>query len=335
MENRNTLVTGATGLIGHSVVRALAKNGETTTILVRTQAKAERWLGDCNATLLNGDLTDPATLEPALDGVDVVYHAAGIPEQWLPDSRLFHQVNVKGTANLIEAALNAGVKRFVYTSTIDVFAAQKGDLYDETMLDPKAKGTVYEQSKQDADRLVVQALEKRGLPAIFVHPAAVYGPGPTDSPGINDLVIKLRAKQVPLLLPGGMPLVYSEDLGRGQVLAAEKGAVGDRFIFSESYYTLKEIAQAAYRVFDMDLEKTPPMMPLWLGKLIAVTGEGVSAFTKKAPLVPRGQLHFMQWGAVPINTKAKEQLGWQPRNLEEGMAQTIQWLREENLLQGA
>lgn len=319
-----TLVTGATGLVGYNIARELRERGREVVCLVRDAGRA-RAIVPAGCALAVGDVTQPDTLAPALEGVTVVYHAAGLPEQWLRCTDQFRQVNVEGTRNLTEAALNAGVRRFVYTSTIDVFKAGKGEAYDERVLDDQPKGTAYERSKQDADRVVVEAM-KRGLHTVFLHPSGVYGPGPAASPGINHFLVQLAKGELPLLLPGGFPLVYSEDVGLGHVLAEEQAKSGDRFILSARYYELVELAELARPL--LGLTRVPPVMPLWMGKAIAIAGEGVSAIIGQPPLIASGQLHFLQWQAQPQNRRAIEQLGWDPTPLDQGLVKTIAFLRE-------
>ena len=180
------LLTGGTGLLGNHLARALVADGREVRALVRSPEKA-RGLLPAACEIVAGDVLDAASLRRGIDGCDVVYHAAGLPEQWLPDDATFQRVNVDGTAHLVDAALAAGVRRFVYASTIDVFAWRPGEPFDESRLDEQPKPTAYERSKQDADRLVTAALQ-RGLPAVFLHPSAIYGPGPAGSPGLNAFV---------------------------------------------------------------------------------------------------------------------------------------------------
>lgn len=318
----SVLVTGATGLVGFNIVKSLLARGRAVKVLVRDPQRARGVLPRA-CTLVQGDVTDKSTLEGAMRGCDVVYHAAGLPEQWFRNPSVFQRVNVEGTRNMVEVALRLGLRRFVYTSTIDVFEGARGETFDESRLATTPKGTYYERSKQDADRVVVEAIQ-RGLMAVFLHPSGVYGPGPTGSPGMNNLMRDLKLGKVPMLLPGGVPLVYSEDVGEGHVLAEERASVGDRFILSEDYFKLDELASRIIAALGM--KKTPPVMPLWMGKLVASVGEGVSGITGKPPLIPKGQLHFLQWQARPSGARAKAQLGWQPRGFDAGLRETIAFL---------
>ena len=215
-----TLVTGATGLVGYNIVDALLKRNRRVKALVRSIEKGKRLLpAECE--LVQGGITNKDSLVKAMKDCSIVYHVAGFPEQWMKDPDIFQRVNVGGTQNMIDVASNQKIKRFIYTSTIDVFAAEAGQKYDESIIDSRPKGTYYERSKQLADQQVVAALEK-GLPALFLHPSGVYGPGPTDSPGTNDFILKLYRGEVPVLLPGGYPVVYAPDVGEGMYLLNKK-----------------------------------------------------------------------------------------------------------------
>lgn len=317
---KKTLVTGGSGLVGFHIGAALHRRGHLVRYLARSPEKMRR-LAPEGSEIVHGDVTDPASVGEAVRGCSQIFHAAGLPEQWLRDPKKFERVNVGGTRNLVEAALKLGVERFVYTSTIDVFAALPGAEYDESTLDPQAKGTAYERSKQAADRIVAEAIP-RGLPGVFLHPSAVYGPGPAGSRGLTHFFTDLRDGKVPMLLPGGMPVVFAPDVGEGHVLAAEKGEPGSRYILSDRYYSLGELAREAAR--QLGLRRTPAVMPLWVGKAVAALGESFSRLTGRPPLVPKGQLHFLQWGAIPRAERAKSELGWVPTPLPEGLARTLE-----------
>ena len=312
------LVTGATGLVGHAIAAELLGRGRVVRALVRDVERA-RAVVPQGAELVAGDVTDAGSVRRAMAGCGSVFHAAGLPEQWLRDPAVFDRVNRGGTVILGEEAMRAGVGRFVYTSTIDVFAAGPGESFDESRLDPDPKGTAYERSKQDADRWVADAIG-RGLPAVFLHPAAVYGPGPAGSPGVNKLITDLRDGAVPALLPGGMPLVLSRDVGLGHVLA-EARPVGSRYILSERFYTVQEIA--AEVVAAVPGRRVPRTMPMWIARLVSWAGELASKLTRRPPLLPRGQLHFLRWGAHPRSDRARQELGWTPTALPDGVRATL------------
>jgi dihydroflavonol-4-reductase len=322
------LVTGATGLVGNSVVRELVGGKRRVRALVRSAPRARAVVPE-GCELVEGDVTDAASMRAAAAGCDVVYHAAGLPEQWLADAATFERVNVGGTRNAIDAARAAGVRRFVYTSTIDVFAIRPGVEFDESTLDPHPKHTAYERSKQKADALVTAALDA-GLPAVFLHPSGVYGPGPASSPGLNRAISQVVKREIPLLLPGSIPVVYVDDIGRGHVLAEQRAQVGDRFILHESAHTLAEFAREVCAAAGAG--KVPPTLPLWCARLFAAAGEALSARTGKPPVVARGQVEFLQTGARPDARRARQELGWSPTSFRAGLERTLAWLRDSGEL---
>ena len=320
----NTLVTGGTGLVGFNIIKELLLNKRKVRALVRSLEKGKKLLPP-EVELVQGDITDIASIRNAMKGCDVVYHAAGFPEQWMKDNSIFYKVNVEGSQNMVDVALELGVSKFIYTSTIDVFFARKGEEYNEAILDNDEKGTYYERSKQEADRRVVKAMEN-GLVTVFLHPSGVYGPGPTDSPGTNDFILKLKNKNVPVLLPGGYPIVFSEDVAKGHYLAEQKGKNGSRYILSDQYLNLKDMA--TMMLTELKMKPNPPkVMPYFVVRFASSILEFISNFTNKPPLIPRGQLHFLQWQAIPKSQLAQKELAWQITPLKEGLSRTIDFLR--------
>lgn len=313
-----TLVTGSTGTVGAALVRALRTEGRDVRCVVRDIDKAAPLL-PTGIDLAAGDVTDLASLAAALRDCSAVFHSAGLPEQWQRDPGIFARVNVGGTANLVEASMRAGVRSFVYTSTQDLFDVQRAP-FDETTLPQEPMTSAYEISKTRADALVEKAIA-RGLPAIFIHPSAVYGPTPGAATGTNRLLVDLLGNRLPMLLPGGLPLVLNEDLARAQLVAEALGAIGARYLVSESFQTLQQIAQAAQAC--KPGTKVPPVLPLWVAKLVARGGEAVSRLTHRPPLLTQAELAVLCRKGRPDTSKAREELGWRPTPFAEGLARTL------------
>ncbi|MBI3767105.1 MAG: NAD-dependent epimerase/dehydratase family protein [Deltaproteobacteria bacterium] len=313
-----TLVTGATGTVGHAIVRALLARGRRVRALVRDVARA-RTCVPAAVELVAGDVTDAPSVGRAVAGCAIVYHASGLPEQWLPDPRRFDAVNVGGTRHLVEASLAEGVSAFLYTSTIDVFTMHPSVEFDERELDPRPKATAYERSKQEADRLVTDALA-RGLPARLLHPSGVYGPAPVTT-GVNDFLKRLVRRGIPMLLPGGFPLVFADDVAAGHLAAEERAAVGARFILSESYWRLDAVARAVAAA--VPGARVPPMLPMWVARAVSEMGELAAHLTRRPPLIPSGQLHFLSMDVHPCAARARAELDWRPLPFDEGLRRTL------------
>lgn len=321
-----TLVTGATGLVGYHIVSALMKRGRPVKALVRSVERAKLILPE-ECELIQGDITDKESVKRALQGCSVVYHAAGLPEQWKHDPSIFQRVNVGGTQNMIEATLEKGVRCFVYTSTIDVFYAESGQEFNERILDPRPKHTYYERSKQDADKRVADALQK-GLPAIFLHPAAVYGPGPSSSPGISEIIGMVQRRQMPGLPPGGFSVVFAPDVGEGHVLAEEKAIQGGRYILSEAYYEFFDLVRMVLEELGID-QAVPPVLPVPVARVVSTMGEWLARFTHRPPLLPHGGLEFLLWRGHACSDKARHELGWSPTPFRRGLQKTLEFLSRQ------
>ena len=318
------LITGATGQVGNAIARRLADDGVEVRALVRSPERARVLPPGVEAVF--GDVTDVASLRAAFDGASTVYHAAGIPEQWRKDVDEFARVNVEGTRNVVDAALDAGVERFVYTSTDDVLVGAPGASFDESVVNASPGVTPYQRSKQEADRIVTAALD-RGLPAVFLHPAGVYGPAPFLVKGLNDLLMQLAKRKTPALLPGGMAVAYSEDVADGHVRAAAQAPVGARYLLAESFQSLTEIARAVAAAEPR--AKVPRVMPLPVARAVSTVGEGVARVTGRPPMIARSVLQFLERGSRPSAARARTELGWDPTSFTTGVERTLAHFRRQ------
>ncbi len=135
-----TLVTGATGKVGHAVATALIAGGDEVRALVRDSARAAPVL-PTGAVPMTGDVNDEASIATAAEGCELVFNAMGIPEKWRADEDEFERVNAQGSAAVARAAKHAGARRLIHTSTIDVFHAERGAHFDESEVAGYPKGT--------------------------------------------------------------------------------------------------------------------------------------------------------------------------------------------------
>ena len=322
------LITGATGKVGHAVATRLVDRGDEVVALVRDVAAARAILPP-GVELCPGDVTEPETIHRAAEGIDGVFNCMGIYEQWLRDDSRFEEVNAQGALNVITAARQAGAKRAVHTSTFDVFHADHGGTLDETQLADYPKGTAYERSKQHAEELVL-AEAQQGIEVVIVNPTAVYGPGPWASAGIDNVIRDVVRRRLPAVPPGGMSLVYVDDVADGHLAAFEKGRPGERYILGDGFATNASIAQVA--VEEAGRGWVPPTIPANVARVLAATGDRVASVIRRPPLLPGGQLYFLLWEARVDNAKAREELGVNFRGWEEGIRATVRWMEEEDLI---
>jgi dihydroflavonol-4-reductase len=313
------LVTGATGKVGHSIAIALLERGDRVRAVVRDPRRAASIL-PAGVEPLQGDATDAGSLAAAVEGCELVFNAMGMPEQWVRDDGIFDRVNALGSGALAAAAKRAGVRRFIHTSTHDVFHADSGQRFDETMLADYPKETAYERSKQHAEELVLG--ERDGMEVVILNPAGVYGPTPAPTPsfehGIFEPVVRKRLPAVP---PGGTGYAFVEGVAQGHLLAAERGTDGERYILADGYAPFREIAETVKEVAGRG--RVPPVMPIPVARAIAGVGEGISRIIRRPPLLPRGQLTYFLWQGHPDSSKAQRELGWRTTPLADGVRRTL------------
>src|SRR3954452_23535887 len=318
------LVTGATGKIGNAVARPLSDSGDEVVALVRDPAKARGLLPD-GVQLARGDVTEPESLRTAAKGVEGAFNCMGLFEQWFADPGIFDRVNAQGARNLVAAAREAGARRVVHTSTFDVFHASQGGTVSESEVADYSKDTAYERSKQLAERLVLEEAE-RGIEVVIANPSSVYGPGPWQGTGLDRAIRDAIRSRLPATPPGGMTLVFADDVARGHLAAFDRGKPGGRYILADGYATMRELISLAVK--EAGRGRVPPTLPLGLAKGMAWTGEAVSRLIKRPPLLGSGQLTFLLWQARASNEKARTELGVEFTPLVEGIARTVRWMAD-------
>jgi nucleoside-diphosphate-sugar epimerase len=313
------LVTGATGKVGHAIASALLDRGDQVRALVRDPKRAASIL-PAGSESVRADITDADSLVAAVEGCELVFNSMGMPEQWVRDEAIFDRVNAVGSQQLAIAAKGAGARRFVHTSTHDVFHADTGERFDETMVADYPKGTAYERSKQHAEELVLA--ERDGMEVVILNPAGVYGPTPSPTPSFeNGIFEPVVRKRLPAVPPGGSGYAYVEGVAAGHLLAADRGADGERYILADGYASFREMAETVREVAGRG--RVPPVMPVPIARAVASIGAGVSRVIRRPPLLPKGQLTYILWRARPDSSKAQRELGWRTTPLDEGVRRTL------------
>ena len=169
------LVTGSTGFIGIHLVHFLHKKGISVQILCRKTSDIEA-LNDLPIQIIHGDVLDYPSVEKAVDGCDSVFHLAGYAKNWARDSKIFFDVNVGGTKNILDAAKKAGVKKVIVTSTCMTFGPSAKTAKKECDEREESFFCAYEKAKSDCESLASEYVDL-GLPVVTVNPTRVFGPG--------------------------------------------------------------------------------------------------------------------------------------------------------------
>jgi dihydroflavonol-4-reductase len=312
------LVTGGTGFVGSEITRQLLAQGADVRILRRATSELDL-LGDAAHHVEHavGDVTAPETLAPAMDGVAHVYHSAaylGVGGQ-REREKLFC-INVQGTANVVNAALAAGVTRLVHTSSIAAFGRPERT---DTVLDESSEwhiskqNTVYAQSKHEAELEIHRGIAE-GLDAVMVNPALVFGVG---RPGENTRQIaeKIREGKIPATPVGGTNVVDVLDVAAGHLLAMERGGTGERYFLGSENLLWRTLFGTLARAFDVP----PPRFTLRPGVAtpLATVAETVATLTRTTPLMTREMARQTARFYTYDNRKAIADLGCTFRPFED------------------
>ena len=304
------LVTGATGFVGSRLVRDLVAGGAAVRVLRRPTSRLDL-LGASAREVQHalGDVTDPASVRDAVDGVEVVYHVAAAVAFGPAARRRLRDVNVRGTRAVVDAALDAGVGRLVHTSSIAALGRPErpGGVIDESAVWTASRSnTAYARSKRDADLEVLRGVAE-GLDAVAVHPALVFGPGARPREGTGRVVERVARGGVPLAPPGGTAVVDVADVSAGLRAACERGGTGERYVLAAENLSWTAVLGALAHA----LGTAPPRgtAPPALLRLVGALAEAGGVLARSEPSLTRATARSAAETYRYANDKAVRDLG--------------------------
>ncbi len=312
-------VTGATGFIGGRVARMLVAQGHEVVAIARNPAAATD-LSNVGVRVVAGDVTDKASLREPMTGADGIYHIAGWYKIGVKDKSQGVRINVDGTRNVLEVMRELGIPRGVYTSTLAVNSDTHGRLVDETYHYDGSFLSEYDRTKWVAHYQVAEPMIAAGLPLIIVMPGVVYGPGDTSS--VRTTFLQYLERKLPMI-PQRTAFCWAtvEDTAQGHLLAMEKGKVGETYMICGEPHTLVEALDLAEAVTGIPRPASvPPFMLRFGSRLMGLVEKGITV-----PEQFSGENIRVIAGATYLgsNAKAKRELGFAPRPLEEGLPETL------------
>jgi dihydroflavonol-4-reductase len=334
---RTAFVTGATGLLGNNLVRALIEKQVIVRALVRSRKKAEEQFPSLSLDLVEGDINRTETFGQALAGADIVFHTAAYFRDNYKGGKHWEQLyttNVAGTAKLLEASYRAGIRRFVHTSSTATLRGRPGELTNETMLRVEREADDYQRSKILADQEVSKFLNVHpDFWALFVLPGWIHGPGDFGPTSAGQTVLDFLNRRLPGVPPGGFSVVDARDVADAMIRAAERGARGQRYIAAGNPMTMCELFNALEKVSGVPAPRQK--VPIAALFLIGALSELRARITGKPALI--------SWATVQLiardgnrnrydHSKSERELGIRFRDIQETLRDEIDWFERSGRL---
>lgn len=324
------LITGATGYLGHRLALTLAERNNEVHILVRNPY-SNNIPQHKNIKVFAGDITQKQSITSAIKGCRQVYHTAALVKAFDKDSSLFYKVNVEGTRNLLELALETGVEKFVFTSSCSVIGPTLKAPMCENDKRIAPLDNDYDATKYMAEKLVKE-FGKKGLHTVIVSPSKVFGPSGFDGKSISvNKVINRFINGQATFIPMPSQLIanycYIDDVVEGHILAMSKGNVGENYILGGENISFSEFFQT---IGTLSEKKGKPIeIPKFVMKIFSIIQWLQFKATNKEPLITENSIRQIYCNKIFSSEKAISNLGYQITPLREGLQQTIHFLKNQ------
>lgn len=314
-------MTGATGFLGWHVARTLAERGRKVRVLARDPSRVR----ELDVEVAAGDLRDPASLDRAVAGCEVVYHVAADYRLWARDPGELYRSNVDGTRNLLAAAQARGVERVVYTSTVGCIGVPKDSVGDESQpVGIADMAGAYKRSKFLAEEVAKQAAAA-GFPVVIVNPTAPVGDHDFKPTPTGRIVLDFLCGRMPAYVDTGLNVVDVRDVAEGHLLACEKGRPGERYILGSENLTLHQILEDLSRISGRPAPRLRiPYAVAWVAGVVSTGWANLTGNEPRAPLDAVKMARKKMW---VTHEKAARELGYSPSPAAGALRRAVEWFQ--------
>jgi len=326
MSRRPKLVIGASGFLGSHVARALVERGDDVRVLMRTTSSTEA-IDDLDVEVRYGDIFDDTALRSAMDGCDDVFYCVVDTRAWLRDPGPLFRTNVEGLRHVLDAAVGADLRRFVFTSSMSTVGIRRDRPADERdAFNWPDKAGQYVISRVQAENLVLQYARERGVPAVVMCVANTYGPGDFGATPHGMFVAVAAAGTMPFYVKGASSEVVGvEDAAQALLLAADRGRNGERYIVAERYLSARELAETAAQAGGV----APPKfgVPLSVMYVLGYCGDLLRTVLRRDLKLSTTSVRLMHIMSPMDHGKAERELGWQPSPVHDSIRRAAVFYR--------
>jgi dihydroflavonol-4-reductase len=317
------LVTGASGFVGSHITRLLVDQGRKVRVLLRTTSSTAALAG-LDVEIYYGDVLDADTLRPAMAGCGTVFYSVLDPRFWLTDPAPLFRNNVDGLVNGMEVALDSGIERFIFTSTMGTLGFNPGGpVTEDIAFNWKERASPYIVARLKAEQTLLAYCRDRGLPGVALCIANTYGPQDYQPTPHNGLLGQVAAGKVKATLDVSQPTVDIRDAAQAALLAEQYGRVGERYIIANQYISNRAFFGMAAELAGV---KPPMVLPYGLAYGIAWIAERVYRLIGKRDYLLSTDAVFMSDCFKELdNSKARRELHWQPRPIRETITDALAW----------
>lgn len=320
-------LTGATGFVGHHVARELAAQGANLRLLVRKSSNLANLEGIAGETHV-GDLSDPATIAPALEGCDALMHVAADYRLWIPDPESMYRANVDGTRELLRLAREAKIRRVVYTSSVATMGFRTDGLIvnEDTPVTLEMMVGHYKRSKFLAELEAIRAAEG-GQQVMILNPTTPIGSNDSKPTPTGRIFVDFLNRKFPAYVDTGLNLVDVSEVARTHAAALEKGTPGRRYILGGENLTLKQILDKMSAITGIPSPTTK--IPFAVAATYAFFEENITGrLLKKEPRATLEEVRMGRKKMFASSARAQQELGFKVAPVYPAMRSAIEWFRD-------
>jgi dihydroflavonol-4-reductase len=324
-------LTGATGFLGSHVARVLSEQGADLRLLVRPTSNLKNLeglgSGTTKAETATGDLRDPASLEKAMAGCEVVFHVAADYRLWLRDPAEMYRSNVEGTRAILEAARKSAVRCVVYTSSVATigFTANGRPADEDSPVSLADMIGHYKRSKFMAEQLAMEA-GRSGMRVVTVNPTTPVGEQDIKPTPTGRIIVDFLKRKFPAYVETGLNLVDVRECARGHIAAMEKARSGERYILGGEDLTLKQILDKLGAISGLPSPKVK--LPYFVAYAAGAVDQTVSGTLLGRE--PRATIETVRMGKKKMwasSAKAERELGWKTVSADAALRRAVDWFR--------